>query len=64
MQKLTLVSSTKKQIDTCKGCVFDKGKDHCLDEGFVVSSVHGFVGGCDNPKLQSGVFKYSDSLAT
>jgi hypothetical protein len=61
MTGLVLVSDTKKKIETCKGCVFDKGKEHCLDDGFIISSKHGFVGGCDNPKLQSGIFKYKEN---
>ena len=36
-------------------------KTQCKDEGFRVSSKHGFDGGCDNPKLVSGVFVWDVS---
>ena len=61
MSKLILVSDTKKQRETCKGCTFLKGtkaNPSCEDEGFIISNQHGFKGGCDNPRLTSGVFMW------
>ncbi len=55
--KLVLVSDTKKQIETCKGCVFDNGNE-CKDEDFKISNSYGFIGGCDNPNLKSGIFVF------
>jgi len=59
-KQLKLVSYTKKQRETCNGCVFNKSKTECLDEGFIISQPAGFVGGCDNPKQVSGIFIYEN----
>ena len=61
MQVLKLLSETKAQRETCKGCTFldgTKANPICKDEGFVISKPAGFAGGCDNPKRVSGVFVY------
>jgi len=59
MTRLILSSESKAQRMTCKNCVFDIGtKNHpvCEDENFLISTQHGFEGGCDNPKKESGIF--------